>query len=195
MQLGTSHSRYPRPRCSAAPPQLAACVCPPRLARERQSPDWRSPKSPRCSLSQSPASATSVSCLGGLCVSALSLNSQLSTLNSEPLAANSAQSSCFHNLPHSATTSQNSPLCFHNLTNPFSRSPFILITLQIARGVPALSLPKGHPPRSTGTLVAFVSTACAKHLKRIHLRRAVLTAQRRFSTVSRPMEKRCEFSL
>jgi len=163
MQLGTSHSGHPSPRRGSAPALSAARVllpCP-------------------------GASVTSVSCLCGLCVSALSLNSQLSTLNSEPLAANSAQSSCFHNLPHSSTTSQNSPLCFHNLTNSFSRSSFSLIFIQTPRGC--------HPPRSTAMLVAFVSTACAKHLKRIHLRRAVLTAQRRFSTVSCPMEKRCEF--
>jgi hypothetical protein len=37
------------------------------------------------------------------------------------------------------------PLCFHNLTNCFSRNPFRLITFQNARGVPALSNVEGSP--------------------------------------------------
>jgi len=59
-----------------------------------------------------------------------SLDFHLSTVNS----AGSGQPPCFDNLAHSSTTSQESPLCFHNLMNPFSRSSFPLITLQIAGG-------------------------------------------------------------
>ena len=161
MQLGTCHSGHPAPGRGSAPLLSGAPV----------------------PLARPAVSVASVSCLCGLCVSAFSLNSQLSTVNSEI----SAQPPYFHNLPHSSTTAQNSALYFHNLTNPFSRSSFILITIQIPRGV--------VPPRSTGTLAAFVSTTCAKRLKPIHLRSASLTAQGRFSTVSHSMEKRCEFYL
>jgi len=72
------------------------------------------------------------------CVSSRSLNLQLSIFNSEASAADSAQSLYFHSLSHSSITSQQSLLCFHNLTNSFSRSSFLLTTLQIAGGC--------HPP-------------------------------------------------
>src|ERR1700675_2558874 len=55
-----------------------------------------------------------------------SLGFQLSTVDSD----RRAQPPCFDNLPHSSTTAQTSPLCFHNLTNSFFRNPFPLITIQ-----------------------------------------------------------------
>ena len=68
------------------------------------------------------------------------LNLGLSTVNS----AISTQLSCFHNLPHSSTTAQKSPLCFHNLTNSCPCNHFLLITFQNCR-VPALSAVEGSP--------------------------------------------------
>jgi hypothetical protein len=95
-------------------------------------------------------SASSVSCLRGLCVSALPLNLQLPTLNSESLAAIIAQPAYFHNLPHSFKTSQKTPLCFHNLTNSFSRNQFLLKTLQNDRGcTPSLRERKAANPTNS----------------------------------------------
>ena len=60
---------------------------------------------------------------------------QLSTVNFQlshhPLS--------FHNLAHSSTTAQKSPLCFHTLTNPFSCSSFIFTSIQIAGGYTPLA--------------------------------------------------------
>ena len=64
------------------------------------------------------------------CISALCLNFQLSTVNS----GRCAQPPCFDNLPHSATTSQKSPLCFHIHTNTFSCNSFLLTSIQKHRG-------------------------------------------------------------
>jgi hypothetical protein len=52
--------------------------------------------------------------------------------------SNFIQAPYFHNLLHSLTKSQKSPLCFHNLTKCFSRKPFRLITFQNDRGVAPL---------------------------------------------------------
>jgi hypothetical protein len=79
-------------------------------------------------------SVTSVFCLCGFCDSPRSWN--FSTLNPELSAANSAHSSYFRTLPRSFPISETSPLCFHNLTNPFSRNFLPLIIIQIGRGVP-----------------------------------------------------------
>ena len=59
-----------------------------------------------------------------------SLDFQLSTVNSDPCA----QPPYFDNLPHSSTTWQISPLCFHTHTNTFSRIPFLLKSLRFYRG-------------------------------------------------------------
>ena len=86
-------------------------------------------------------------------VSSFSLDFRLSTVNSDC----STQSPCFHDLLHFSATSQKSPLCFHNLTNPFSRSPFVLITIQIARGVGPLATKLSEPihePRATNSTTA-----------------------------------------
>ena len=50
----------------------------------------------------------------------------------------------FHNLANSFVIARKSPLCFHNLTNCFSRIRFLLITLQIAGGC--------HPPSANSTV-------------------------------------------
>jgi hypothetical protein len=53
--------------------------------------------------------------------------------------------------------SQNRPLCFHNLTNPFSRNSLPLIIIQIGRGVAPLARQRSEPileplaPKSTFT--------------------------------------------
>src|ERR1700675_267903 len=70
-----------------------------------------------------------------------SLGFQLSTVDSD----RRAQPPCFDNLPHSSTTSQTSPLCFHNLTKPFSRSSFLLTTIQNPRGC--------HPPFANSCII------------------------------------------
>src|SRR5712664_603843 len=65
-----------------------------------------------------------------------------------PIPLHSALPSCCLSYKQSAFFS---PLCFHNLTNCFSRKPFVLITIQIARGVPLqipVSLHKSHHPNS-----------------------------------------------
>jgi hypothetical protein len=48
---------------------------------------------------------------------------------------------------HSCAPLEKPPLCFHILTKPFSRSPFLLISLQIPRGVvPPFSSQKLRAP-------------------------------------------------
>ena len=96
-----------------------------------RSPEWRAAPPPSFAREPSAdASVTSASGLCGLCVSTLSLNLGLLTVNSPSYP----QPPFFHNLAHYSTTSQKSPLCFHNLTNCFPRNSFPLITKQIARG-------------------------------------------------------------
>ena len=100
------------------------------------------------------AARVSLPCSGYPSISPLCpLNFQLSTVNS----GSSTQSPCFHNLPHSSTSSHNSPLCFHNLTNSFSRKLFPLITIQIARGCHPVAdqLSKlVHEPRTSNSISA-----------------------------------------
>jgi hypothetical protein len=55
------------------------------------------------------------------------------------------------------TDSKKSPLCFHNLTNCFSRSSFPFITIQITRGCTLPCVISTAPPR----LISFLSHACA----------------------------------
>jgi hypothetical protein len=55
---------------------------------------------------------------------------------------------------HMLSVPQRSPLCFHNLTNCFSRNRFALITMQIARG-----------------------GACPEQRRRVPLQRVIVTAQ------------------
>ena len=52
------------------------------------------------------------------------------------------------------------PLCFHNLTNPFSRKPFSLITIRIARGVPLPHFPGCAPCLGVSVANSIFSTAC-----------------------------------
>jgi len=75
------------------------------------SPDRR--QDPPPSTARGVHSADSAHQLRELCVSAFPLNFRLPTVNSN----SSKQVPCFDNLPHSSTTTQNSPLYFHNLTN------------------------------------------------------------------------------
>lgn len=65
-------------------------------------------------------SANSVSKLRALCVSAVSLNSQLSTVDS----AISTQLPCFDTLAHSFENVKKSPLCFHRLAYSFTNQKF-----------------------------------------------------------------------
>jgi hypothetical protein len=81
-------------------------------------------------------SASSVSCLGGLCVSALPLNLQLPTLNPESLAAIIAQPPYFHNLPHSFKTSPKSPFVFITLETPSPVTSFFLQPYKMTGGIP-----------------------------------------------------------
>jgi len=120
MRPGISHSGHRSPGRRTAPPLVAARMPLP-------FPGDSANTGAGCTCSPLQTSAPS-HC--ALCVSSLSLNFQLSTIHSN----NSAQRSCFHSLPHSSTTSQKSPLCFHILTNSFSCSSFILTFIQIARG-------------------------------------------------------------
>jgi len=68
--------------------------------------------------------------LGALCVSR-----SLSTLNFR-------LSTAFFS--HSCASLEKSPLCFHILTKPFSRSPFILTFLQNPRGCPPCARKRDH---------------------------------------------------
>jgi len=63
-------------------------------------------------------------------------------------------------LSHSCTLLETSPLCFHILTNSFFRSPFSLITIQIARGV-------SPPLRKTGVgCICSPPQKLSKHVTR-----------------------------
>ena len=143
-------------------------------------------------------SVASVSCLCGLCVSAFSLNFQLSTVDS----AISGQPPCFDNLAHSsdhprkdghpeepAATKDLSlsvlapPLCFHNLMNSFSRSSFPLITLQIAGGC---------IPRFSNSFIINNSPARPKNMELFRRQNRILNRVRDSADESRPKLRRAK---
>ena len=101
-------------------------------------------------------SANSVHNFYALCVSAFSMNSRLSTVS----YGFSAQLPCFHNLPHSSTTAQKSPLCFHNLTNSFSCNLFLLTFIQKHRGYTPLAAELSEPILELRPLIPIASAAC-----------------------------------
>ena len=121
MQPGTSHSSHGSLGWRPPPPRFVARMLLPRPGDPGADP-------PR--LRADSTLQTSLRCLCAVCVSPTSLNVGLSSVNS----GRCAQPPCFDNLPHSSTTSKKSLLCFHNLTNSFSRNAFFLTTIQIAGG-------------------------------------------------------------
>ena len=125
MRPGTSHSGHRSPGRRTAPSaSRVALLCPGASANTGAGPRSVRPRPAWDGLADSPLQ-TSARCLCARCVSSRALNFQPSTLNSGVSAANSPQTLCFHPLPHSSITAQKPPLCFHILTNTFSRSSFV----------------------------------------------------------------------
>jgi hypothetical protein len=105
----------------------------PILAAQHSPQRAASPPPSAAPLNRISTSATSVSYLCVLCVSPFSLNFELSTVHFD-----SAR-------PRSYTTPQQSPLCFHNLTNPSFRNRFIYTHLSKYRGTPPLLRATSEP--------------------------------------------------
>jgi hypothetical protein len=82
-----------------------------------------------------------------------------------PTPLDSALPSCYLSYKQSAFLS---PLCFHNLTNPFSRKSLVFTSIQIPRGVwrvlfPGCALCLGAPacPDPVGVANSIFSAACS----------------------------------
>ena len=117
---------------------------------------------------RSGASVTSASDLRALCVSHLSLNFLFSTLDSSELHL-----PCFHNVPHSSTSPQISPLCFHNLTNSlFCKQP-VYTHLSKHRGCTPLATILSEPVLELRPLTSSIRAACPAR-QTIKLRRHLL---------------------
>jgi hypothetical protein len=99
-----------------------------------------------------------------LCISALILDFQLSTVNS----AHSAQLTCFDNLSYSFTTTQESPLCFHNLTNSSVCNRFICTYLSKYPGYTPLPAATSEPILEVSILTQAASMACMRSGKGRH---------------------------
>ena len=144
MRFGTSHSGHRSRGCRTHRRSCNGC-----------DPARPSLLPPVLCVSRPGGSATSALSLCALCVSSLSPDFQLSTINSA-----TTQLPCFHNLPYSSTTAQESLLCFHNLTNPFSCNQFLLTTIQKHRGYIPLAAELPEPILELHPLIPIAPVAC-----------------------------------
>jgi hypothetical protein len=108
--------------------------------------------------------ATCVSGLCALCGQPFSLDFRLSPEYSTA----AAQPSSFHNLPHSCTTTEESPLCFHNLTNSSPCNRLSYTHLSKHRGYTPLPGATSEPLLEVGILTLAASMAWLRGGKGCH---------------------------
>jgi hypothetical protein len=117
-------------------------------------------------LALQPRNASGVSCSSGL---------PRSSLRGRPISGRPEAK------PHRFTIAPQSPLCFHNLTNSFSRSPFPLITIQNAWGCHPSQVERVFISSFRQRSSSFFSSAYALFARSLALRK---TSTRVFSMPS-----------